>query len=185
MQQKSLFILITAFVLPLLIGTAYFQYVNKYGGQATSNYGNLISPMQKIQTLPKAIQGYWTYALVSLNNCDNICQNLLKQAENARILANEKMPRIRTLFIGLKPLTEKDKPKNFNSNISELKNKQHYQTLITKIKQVTNNSEIEINKNIYLIDPQGNLMMMYPPNKQNPQRMLSDMKRLLKYSRIG
>lgn len=36
----------------------------------------------------------------------------------------------------------------------------------------------------YLIDPIGNMMMMYPPGS-DPAGMLKDLKRLLRYSRIG
>ena len=37
---------------------------------------------------------------------------------------------------------------------------------------------------IYLIDPLGNLMMRFPRDA-DPSRMIKDLQRLLKYSRIG
>jgi hypothetical protein len=37
---------------------------------------------------------------------------------------------------------------------------------------------------LYLIDPRGNLMMRFPRDP-DPSRMLKDLQRLLKYSRIG
>ena len=37
---------------------------------------------------------------------------------------------------------------------------------------------------IYLVDPLGNLMMRFPRDP-DPARMIKDLKRLLKYSRIG
>ena len=37
---------------------------------------------------------------------------------------------------------------------------------------------------VYIIDPIGNLMMYYPPDA-DPSGMLKDLKKLLKYSKIG
>jgi cytochrome oxidase Cu insertion factor (SCO1/SenC/PrrC family) len=37
---------------------------------------------------------------------------------------------------------------------------------------------------VYIIDPLGNLMMYYPPDA-DPSGMLKDLKKLLKYSKIG
>jgi hypothetical protein len=37
---------------------------------------------------------------------------------------------------------------------------------------------------IYLVDPLGNLMLRFPANP-DPQRMLKDLARLLKASRVG
>jgi len=37
---------------------------------------------------------------------------------------------------------------------------------------------------VYLIDPLGNLMMFYPPDA-DPSGMLKDLRKLLKYSKIG
>jgi len=39
-------------------------------------------------------------------------------------------------------------------------------------------------KRVYIIDPLGNLMMYYPPGA-DPGGMLKDLKKLLKYSKIG
>jgi hypothetical protein len=37
---------------------------------------------------------------------------------------------------------------------------------------------------VYIIDPLGNLMMFYPP-EADPSGMLKDLRKLLKYSKIG
>jgi hypothetical protein len=39
-------------------------------------------------------------------------------------------------------------------------------------------------EHIYLVDPLGNLMLRFPPDP-DPARMIKDLERLLKYSRIG
>ncbi|MBS1172142.1 MAG: hypothetical protein H6R12_972, partial [Proteobacteria bacterium] len=37
---------------------------------------------------------------------------------------------------------------------------------------------------IYLIDPLGNIVLRFPPHP-DPKKMIKDLERLLKYSRIG
>jgi len=39
-------------------------------------------------------------------------------------------------------------------------------------------------EHIYLVDPLGNLMLRFPPDP-DPSRMIKDLERLLRYSRIG
>jgi hypothetical protein len=39
-------------------------------------------------------------------------------------------------------------------------------------------------KHIYVVDPLGNLILRFPEDA-DPKRMIKDMSRLLKYSRVG
>ena len=43
---------------------------------------------------------------------------------------------------------------------------------------------MEAAERVYIIDPLGNLMMYYPP-VADPSGMLKDLRKLLKYSKIG
>ena len=46
------------------------------------------------------------------------------------------------------------------------------------------NNELVLKEGLYLIDPLGNLMMQYN-NKREGTGLIKDLKRLLRYSRIG
>ena len=56
-------------------------------------------------------------------------------------------------------------------------------SLAKKFKLSETDDPISSNR-IYIIDPLGNLMMSYPPDI-NPRGIMKDLKKLLKFSRIG
>jgi cytochrome oxidase Cu insertion factor (SCO1/SenC/PrrC family) len=182
MQKKTFFLLLALFILPFVLGTAYFQYITSTGGQSTTNYGTLVSPMKPIKNT--STKGFWTF-VVFAQECDELCKRRLLSAETTRVLTNENMKRMRTLFISTNPLKEEYKPTNLRAKIdtpfTQPASRQQWQEISSQF-QLSNE---QLLNNILLIDPLGNFMMMYPKDKQDPKKILKDLKRLLKYSRIG
>lgn len=182
MHKKTGLFLFVLSVLPFLLGTLYFQYVRSVGGQSTTNYGELISPMKEVTDLPT--KGLWTFVVIA-KKCHQLCRDRLLAAETTRVLTNEHAKRVRTVFISTYPLNKADRPTNLKDKIIL-----PYQPALTKAKwqQLISSfalSDEALLSNILLVDPQGHFMMRYPPDKQDPKFMLKDIKRLLKYSRIG
>lgn len=182
MQKKTGLLLLVLTLLPFLMGTLYFQYVRSNGGQNTTNYGEIVSPMKQIRDLPTI--GYWTFVILA-KQCDQSCQQRLLWAETTRVLTNENMKRVRTVFISPNPLHESHKPQNLNSKIitpyPPSVTLKRWQQFITDFRL----SEKMLLESILLVDPLGRFMMHYPKDRQDPKFMLKDLKRLLKYSRIG
>ena len=182
MQKKIAFILLALAILPFVLGTLYFQYVSSTGGQSTTNYGTLVSPMKQVDNF--GTEGFWTFVIIA-KQCEASCKKRLLAAETTRVLTNENMQRVRTVFIGMNPLREEDKPTNVNAKIHS-----PFTTVVTTEQWQKRTasfalSEQQMLESILLIDPRKNFMMLYPKDKQDPKKMLKDMKRLLKYSRIG
>ena len=182
MSKKKFFILLVIFILPFLLSTIYFQYVSHFGGQHTVNYGELISPMQVIEE--NSTKGFWTFVIFA-KECDEQCRKRLYSAETTRVLTNQEMRRIKTLYIGKHPLKEEHKPTSLVPQIESLYSQSVDSQQWQKIKEQFNLDEQQLYSNILLLDPNGHLMMRYPLQKQDPKKMLQDIKRLLKYSRIG
>ena len=105
-----------------------------------------------------------------------MCSARLRLIKRTRLLMNEQMLRLRNVFVGSdevgKTISTKDNPDLVITN-------------------VTSNSEflkqfpVQEKNPIYLIDPFGNLMMYYPQVEPDLKKMIKDIRRLLKYSKLG
>ena len=190
--KKSFLWLVALFVAPILLGTLLFFNMDKLGlGGKSVNYGTLVQPALPLKTLELSSQNKpavkeevlskkWTMAFISQDDCDQICINRLKLIERVRLLTNEQMRRVRTVFVTAK-----------GSNAEKIVNDDKQFKSIVKV-----NIENELSsflqqfperqlKPIYLIDPLGNLMMYYPQAELDIKAMLKDINRLLKYSHLG
>ena len=175
--KKDFWVLLSIFILPIAIGTLFFYLNPTYFSQNTVNYGELIRP---VITTEKAdiefeddatFNGFWTLAYAS-KNCDSICEEALADIKTIRTLINMDMRRIQRVLItedGSLPMVSDE-----NLLIARVTNKK----LAAKLAEFPENS-------IFLIDPIGNFMLYYNSKDINIKFVLKDLKRLLKYSRIG
>ena len=175
--KKEFWTLLSIFLLPIGLGTLFFYLNPSYFSQNTVNYGELITPVivtekSDIELLGDAtLDGIWTFAYVT-ESCDALCDKAVEDVKTIRTLINMDMRRIQRVLIakdGSRP-TQEDK----SLIHARIKNEE----LSTKLASFPKNS-------IFLIDPIGNFMLYYNPTDINVKFVLKDLKRLLKYSRIG
>jgi cytochrome oxidase Cu insertion factor (SCO1/SenC/PrrC family) len=118
-----------------------------------------------------SFDGFWTLAYVS-KTCNSVCEQAVADIKTIRTLINMDMRRIQRMLItedGSLPSTNDE-----NLLIAKVTNKK----LAKKLAEFPENS-------IFLIDPIGNFMLYYNSKDINIKFVLKDLKRLLKYSRIG
>ena len=175
--KKEFWVLLSIFVLPIGLGTLFFYLNPSYFSQNTVNYGELISPVIITEKTDLEIQGdaslegVWTLVYVT-KSCDAICDQAVADVKTIRTLINMDMRRIQRMLIaedGSAPL-EGDE----NLVLASIDNEK----LSSQLASFPENS-------IFLIDPIGNFMLYYNPVGINIKFVLKDLKRLLKYSRIG
>ncbi len=116
-------------------------------------------------------EGLWTLAYVS-NKCETLCSKTVKDMETVRVLMNDEMRRIQTAVV----IPNDSKPTNLNGKALSV-----YISNFVLFQRLNSFGE-EV---IFLIDPIGNIMMYYEPEEIDIKRVVKDLKRLLKYSRIG
>lgn len=177
-SKKELWVLLASFVLPIALGTAFFYWNPSAFTNSTVNYGEFINPIitTEKQDLVFAhnaqsdLQGLWTFAYVT-SNCDNACVQTLRDIKTTRILMNEDMRRIQRLLLttGVVQASVQD---------SDLLIASPSHVLKQQLRRFPDNS-------LFLIDPLGNIMMYYDPKTLNIKRVIKDLKRLFKYSRVG
>ena len=162
----------------------------------TTNTGQLVHPARPL-TLPADLlvadvaandylQGKWTMLYIGDADCDESCSGNLYKMRQVRIAQNEHMKRVQTLYMVLGD--------ELPATLRELLEKEHGEmdVMVVPANQsgrfapdfLIDGVSMEGAERVYYIDPLGNLMMYYPADA-NPGGMLKDLKKLLKYSKIG
>ena len=175
-SKKELWVLLASFVLPIVFGTAFFYLSPNSFTKSTVNYGEFVNPVigttdndfvfNKAQK--GSLQNIWTLAYVT-DRCEQSCLNTLKDMSTIRILTNENMRRIQSLLVTSESTTNID-PEVLRAHGST--------RLMQQLSKFPDN-------HLFLIDPLGNIMLHYNPTDLNIKRVIKDLHRLFKYSRIG
>ena len=187
--KKKFLMMVAVFVTPVVLGTILFFNLELLGiEKGSTNYGNLVHPAlpavvadlkqgDSVAVREETIAKSWTMAYVEPKACDQVCLDKLTLIKKVRLLTNEKMRRVRTLFVTSKAIE------------SSIDKSQYNDMVMTNV--INENSEFlkqfpyRETKPIYLIDPYGNIMMYYPQDDLNAKKIIKDINRLLKYSQLG
>ncbi len=187
--KKSFLGLIAVFVAPILLGTLLFFNLDKLGFEKGAvNYGTLIQPAfpAQVHDLKQAdksaarentLAKKWTMLYIQPNDCDKVCLARLQLIKRVRLLMNEQMRRVRTVFVSTeavgKLVSVKENPDLVMTHVD--------MTSSDFLKQYP-----ELDKTpVYLLDPLGNLMMYYPQENPDIKKVIKDLLKLLKYSHLG
>ena len=196
-SRQGLVLLLLIFLAPTFVAWVMHNS-GKSGWQpgGLTNKGALVHPARPLSlpaelragdvSLNDYLQGKWTLLYFGDADCDEICNTSLYNMRQVNILQNEHMRRVQRLFL----LRSETVPETLASLL-----KQEYPDMtVTRItaeqlQQISSDFlvdgiSMQGAKRIYIIDPLGNLMMYYPPGA-DPGGMHKDLKKLLKYSKIG
>ena len=175
--KKEFWALLALFIMPIALGTLFFYFNPSYFSQSTINYGELVRPVIATDTSDieikgdASLDGIWTIVYVA-SSCDSVCDKAVTDIKTIRTLINMDMRRIQRMLI----TKDSSSPKIIDENLIKAK--------ITSERLANSLSKFPENA-IYLIDPIGNFMLYYKPQGINIKFVIRDLKRLLKYSRIG
>lgn len=184
--------IVVLFAIPLI--AAWWLFLHTEPGQpwATSNKGDLIIPArplgeftltgnQNTRTYTLAdIRGKWALVFVPPADCDEACKKNIYHMRQVWAGLGRDADRVQRLLV-LQAPTQFDALAEFLENYPDMT--VVYDAGNSLIDQIPF-SEAALGRNIYLIDPLGNLMMAFPQTL-DPRDMLKDLKKLLKISTIG
>jgi cytochrome oxidase Cu insertion factor (SCO1/SenC/PrrC family) len=132
------------------------------------------------------LQGKWTLLYIGDTACDDVCNNNLYKMRQVNIAQNENMKRVQRLYLA--------RGESWSGTPGELLQKEYpkMEVVLFSTDQagqiapdfLVDGISMEGAERVYIIDPLGNLMMYYPADA-DPGGMLKDLKKLLKYSKIG
>jgi len=183
--------LIAVFLSPF-IGGWFALYV--FDVKPTSgNYGTLIAPVKRLnwpllessdgQQYTAGFGRRWTLLLFAGESCAELCRSNLFYMRQSRTLLGRDTLRLQNVLVSSGPLSEETKIylQDF-PNLKVIEN--HRDAALYHEFYLDGYGEVGATPKMYLVDPDQNLMMHYPAeNDQN--RVLEDIKKLMKLSQIG
>lgn len=188
-SRKTLYLLLLVSIAP--VAASYFTYyvIKPRGG--ASNYGTLVNPQRPLPTdlalyddngrrqAPSALLGKWLLLSVDSGDCDGACRQKLFYMRQVRLTQGVERERIQTIRLQtsstpLAPTIRGAYPDT-----------QYYVADVDALSSwLPTEKERRIGDHIFLVDPNGNLMMRFPENP-DPSLIKRDLSRLLKWSGIG
>ena len=159
---------------PFILGTAAYL-LGWGGGTAGAAYGELIAPRPLSGPPFDALRGKWVLVSFDTAACDAYCEKKLYFMRQLRTAQHKNMGRVERLWL----LTDAGKPRA--ELLAAIEG-----TRLGALKDGAAAKEFpgDVADHIYVVDPNGNLMMRFPRDP-DPSRILKDLQRLLRLSQIG
>ncbi len=178
-NRKSLLLLLAVFALPIIL--AKFALEGDWLATGVTNKGALLSDELTLTQLgvdKSDFNQQWLMLYSLPKNCEQSCQKTLETVHNTYVALGKEMPRVTPVAMYQNQLSE--------AQLQQI-SKSQWQLLAmpSTAKQYIEKSQVLI------VDPLGNVFMSHQiPAKieQQPQfgkQILADMKKLLKYSKVG
>lgn len=186
-------LLATLFFAPLLLAILFYFFFPQWQPTHKTNYGQLINPARPLPEQMKfldpegkprdisALRGKWSFIYLAGAGCETACLQKLYQIRQIRTLLNEKRQRVQRVYLapdlaGLK------------AGQAALKKEEHPDLVFLAPAgqggELARFVEAKDPLALYLVDPHGNWLMVYPGDAQSPG-ILKDIKKLLRLSQIG
>jgi cytochrome oxidase Cu insertion factor (SCO1/SenC/PrrC family) len=186
--RMTLVFIALAFIVPVLVAAWMQRVALREGVWDSTNHGTLIEPPLALRDflLPTytgsvftlaELKGKWTmlYVAPSPVECDAACKQAVYHMRQIRLALNKDMPRIQRVLLAAPESV-------WMEEIAA-----EYEGMHIVFDIGGSNSlwqQLEPLPGIYLIDPLGNVMMVFAP-ATDPRDILKDIKKLLRISKVG
>ncbi len=178
-SRRNLLLVVGAFIVPVILAKlALEQHWFNYG---VTNHGHLIEQpitLADMEISEQAIKEQWLLLYRVPEQCEQLCRQTMLAVNNTYILLGSEIPRVTPVALYQQA---------FSSEVDEPLHHKKWQ----KIHLPESAQRYIDNAQLLIVDPLGNVVMSYdgPSTEQNlpdySKAILADMKKLLKYSRIG
>lgn len=186
-QRLLLSAIVLIFALPFGASWFIYNYTDIGKGDVTASYGELIMPPVPLADITllsqgdesRHLHGKWSLVYITGSDCDKTCRSKLDGMMGLRTNLGKDTDRLQ-LLLGTASGMADDGLKHFLQGYSGTR------ILLfpwTKLSADFQRYDLETGS-LYLVDPLGNLMMHYS-SASDPEGIIRDLKRLLRYSRIG
>jgi hypothetical protein len=178
-SRRSLFLVLAAFALPIIL--AKFALEQQWLDMGVTNNGTLLTnelTLEQLGLKTTDFNQHWLIMYSLPEHCASNCQKTFETVHNTYVALGKEMPRVFPVALYQNELSTEQRQK-----ISE--SKWQLLAMPEQAKQQIAKSQI------FIVDPLGNVFLSHqlPKNiEQLPQlgkKILADMKKLLKYSKVG
>ncbi|SFF59461.1 Cytochrome oxidase Cu insertion factor, SCO1/SenC/PrrC family [Fontimonas thermophila] len=188
--RLQLLLLAVLFFAPLLAAVLLYFVFPQWQPQTYTNYGELIVPARMLPAAPlldadgadaggTALHGKWSFIYLGAENCDAQCADKLYQIRQIRTLLNEKRMRVQRVYIAPDGAALERARAVLAPEHPDLR--YYADTPAQDYRRFFGGHDPQA---LYLVDPLGNWLMVYPGNAES-KGILRDIKRLLRFSQIG
>ncbi len=179
--KRSLMVLFAAFILPVVLAKLALE--QNWFEQGATNKGELLQPVETLTPLLADQAPKWRVMYVMPAQCNTECENAIYA--------------IQQVWMALGKETDRAQPAVFISANSDARARQilhefeHVNAINLNAQQSAALLDNQVNQHIFLVDTQGNAMLRYPVFSLRQDAVmasrdiLSDLRKLLKLSRIG
>lgn len=192
-NNTTLWVMVFLFGLPYL-AAFYFYFNSDEMELATTNYGAIISPARPVPDIKllkidgsdfklSSLNGTWVLGAFGKSVCEKDCIDNLYKIRQIKKAVGQDFKRISKAFF----LLDKEHIDSFKNLLNEypgmdviIPSGNEYENYLSTFRH----DKIALEDSIFIIDPIGNYMMIYPKGA-NASKMLKDIERLLKVSKIG
>jgi cytochrome oxidase Cu insertion factor (SCO1/SenC/PrrC family) len=197
LKRLSVAGILLIFASPIIISWWLLNYTDYSRDDAAASHGNLIVPPRQLQDIDlidlsrqsneqHTLHGKWSLLYLNSDECGKDCGDNLYKMRQLRLASGEYASRIQRVLVvtGIvaMPLSE-EMLHHFPGQLL-LRAEDHEQMSSLEVfARIKDEDPVRENR-LYLVDPLGNLMMSYPRDT-DPTGIIKDLKRLLRYSRIG
>ena len=172
MKPRAMLLLIAlACAAPVILATLVWYFDLASG--SSGNYGELLPPRQVSGAPLEKLRGKWILVSFDAPACDAYCEKKLSFMRQTRRAQGKEQLRVERLWL----LTDAGQPR---AGLQDLVEGAH----VAPAAGLGGAFPGTVTDHIYLVDPLGNLMLRFP-REPDPKRIIKDLNRLLKYSRIG
>ena len=178
-NRRMLMLVVAVFALPIIL--AKFALNGDWLATGVTNNGTLLTnelTLEKLGIDNDEFNQQWMLLYSLPKNCDFVCQKTLETVHNTYVALGKEMPRVSPVALYQRELSAEQ--------VQQISKSQwHLLPMPAKAKQYIDKPQVLI------VDPLGNVFLSHTiPNdiEQLPQfgkKILADMKKLLKYSRVG
>lgn len=178
-SRRSLLLVLATFALPIIL--AKFALEQQWLDMGVTNKGTLLTnelTLEQLGLKTTDFEQHWLILYSLPKQCDISCQKTLEAVHNTYVALGKEMPRVFPVALYQNELSSEQR-----QNIS--KSKWQLVAMPEQAKQQIAQPQI------FIVDPLGNIFLSHQlPEKseQLPQfgkQILADMKKLLKYSKVG
>lgn len=182
--RSQLLIIAAVFLGPLLVAAWLYFKGDMVQPQSRTNHGALLEPIVNLDdALPTSSirdlhAEQWLLLFEEQGECAAPCRDGLFTTRQLRLMLGKEMDRVGRIFLHGETAPDTVFLADEHEGLIALEDKALSDLLNEKKPAALKTG------GYYLIDPYGNLVMYFPPDLA-PREIISDLKRLLKLSRIG
>lgn len=178
-NRRSLLLLLAVFLLPVIL--AKLALDNQWLAQGVTNQGQLLAQPLTLKALginEQYLSKQWLIIYRLPSKCSDLCLHNIETVHNSYVLLGKDMPRVTAVLLN---------ENVFSAEQSKQLTKSQWRTLALTPQM---NSLLQ-EPQVLIADPLGNIILNYQTPTQDQHQasfgkaIIADMKKLLKYSKVG